>query len=75
MAIYPSKKLFSPKKSRGKENYQVVDNIHDSATSGTDTTSQMLSLYSDVQKRTRFILCDKYIYTLYAILSVWHYKK
>jgi hypothetical protein len=32
------------------------------STSGTSATSQTLPLYSDMQKRARFALCDKYMY-------------
>jgi hypothetical protein len=52
------------RRSRGKEN-QVADNIHGFATSGTDATFQTLPLYSDVQKRVRFTLCDEHMYTCY----------
>jgi len=61
-----SQRPFSSERSRGKED-QIVDNIHGSATSGTATTSQTLSLYSNVQKRTLFALCDGHVkfYTLH----------
>jgi len=54
-------KRFSPGGLRGKKD-QIADNIHGFVTS-TGATFQMLqSLYLDMQKKARFILCDEHMY-------------
>jgi len=56
-------KRFSLERLRGKKRSDLLhaDNIHGSATSGIGITSQMLSLYSGVQKRARFALYDEHM--------------
>jgi len=65
------KTILTDQRLKRKED-EVADNIYGFATSGTNVTSLILPLYSDVQKRVRFALCNKYMPVRY---SVWHYKK
>jgi hypothetical protein len=70
-----SSKPFSTKRSKEKEEW-IADNIHGFASLQTDAISQTLPVYSDMQKRTRFAFCDKYMnnYTLYWT-NIRQYKK
>jgi len=54
----------SPKRSEKED--RIAGNNHGSAILETGATSQTLPLYSDMQRRARFALCDERvnIYTL-----------
>jgi len=52
-------KIIPPERWKGEED-QVADNIHSSATSGTDISDAAALL--GVRKRARFVLCAKYMY-------------
>jgi hypothetical protein len=59
----------SIKKSPGAEKREprIAGNIHGCAILGIGATSQMLPLYSNVQNRARFVLCNERVnaYTLH----------
>jgi len=60
------KTILTDQRLKRKED-QVADNIYGFATSGNNVTSLILPLYSDVQKRVRFALCNKYMPVRYSV--------